>query len=370
MSRETEDPWVLRTRLRGGRGLTPSSKETSKINSKETPKQISRNPSPIESPNKFEALADDKDQEGRECRICEKSLSILDDKLIDCQRCKEYYCIKCLGKSEEEHKILANSDVMWFCGPCRGKVEKNIIQDRELEEKCQDIMRSFEARISSIETAVAEKCSKEETKKMINEELDKRFATSTVDGATTTEPQPAKPANSNVGEVLQEINRRKERENNIIIYGLEESNAKTKPERIEHDHKKLQEVLDVLEVEIKREDIEVVARCGKFDKEKFLKDKARRPVRVVIKKGEKKTQIFKSIKKLRENESMKDVSISNDLTLAERKQEKLMYEQAQELTRLSSGEFSYRVRGPPWARKITKVPKAPVDPEAEPPVTA
>jgi hypothetical protein len=39
------------------------------------------------------------------------------------------YCIKCLKKTDIEYQVLSKSDSMWFCGPCRGKVEKNIVTD-------------------------------------------------------------------------------------------------------------------------------------------------------------------------------------------------------------------------------------------------
>lgn len=356
---ESEDAWSRN--LRSRKSIATSSRSMSKPNSR------SVSP-PVVSPNRYAALQNETDpQESRNCQKCEVIFTNPDDKMIECKRCTEFYCIKCLGKSEEEYRFMTLGDVMWFCGTCREKVERNIIQDRELEEKCKDIMKSFETRINDIETAVAEKCSKEETKKLINEELDKRLATKTIED----NPSSGKPAaaattatatGSNINEVLQEMNRRKSRENNIIIYGIEESGARTWQERSEHDHKQIQNVMKVLEVDLPKAEIEKVTRCGKFNKEKFVKDKKSRPLLVVMKTNEKKGSMFKAVKKLKDNPSTAKVSIANDLTKAEKEQEKLMFEQAKVLTNQSSGEFKFRVTGPPWARKIIKVA---VEPEKD-----
>ena len=49
-----------------------------------------------------------------------------DAKLLECQRCKEHFCIKCLKKSNTEHDILSKSDTVWFCVKCRKIVEEHI----------------------------------------------------------------------------------------------------------------------------------------------------------------------------------------------------------------------------------------------------
>ena len=48
-----------------------------------------------------------------------------DSKLLECQRCKDHYCIKCLSKTKTEYDILSKSDTMWFCITCRRKIEEH-----------------------------------------------------------------------------------------------------------------------------------------------------------------------------------------------------------------------------------------------------
>ena len=75
--------------------------------------------------------------------------------------------------------------------------------------------------------------------------------------------------------------------------------------------------------------------------------------------GEKKAEIFRGANKLKdsEEESLKDIKASNDYTPAERENEKKLYEEAQKRQKNCSGDYLFRVRGPPWSRRIAKIRK-------------
>lgn len=59
---------------------------------------------------------------------------------------------------------------------------------------------------------------------------------------------------------------------------------------------------------------------------------------------------------LKDNQSTEQIKLSNDLTKTEREQEKMLFEKTKELNKEYSGEFQFRVKGPPWARRIAKFP--------------
>ncbi len=61
-----------------------------------------------------------------DCKLCNKIFAESDAKLLECQHCKEHFCIKCLTKSNTEYDILSKSDTMWFCVKCRKIVEEHI----------------------------------------------------------------------------------------------------------------------------------------------------------------------------------------------------------------------------------------------------
>ena len=56
------------------------------------------------------------------CIKCSKAFTDPDFKLLECQRCKDHYCTKYLGKTKTESDILSKSDTMWFCITCRRKI--------------------------------------------------------------------------------------------------------------------------------------------------------------------------------------------------------------------------------------------------------
>ena len=52
----------------------------------------------------------------------------------------------------------------------------------------------------------------------------------------------------------------------------------------------------------------------------------------------------------------KETRVGNDLTPTERDRERKLYEEAKELQVNSQGKAQFRVRGPPWNRKIVMLP--------------
>lgn len=260
--------------------------------------------SPLVSPNGYSALANQNtDEEGPSakdevwnCQDCKKKFSNLEAKLMECSRCKEHTCLKCLGKTEEDYHLASASDMFWFCPKCIEKVHRNIAVDREIEAKCKEMAIEFEARISKIEKTLSNTCSKAETKDMINKEIDKRLdeinaAAASVSAESTKQTDQQnqqKHKDGNINEVMQEIQRRAERESNILIHGVKETSLKTWQERLDYDMGKTKEVLEKCGVESPGEEIEKIVRVGKFNKEKM-----KRPICVTLKTKTKRVTYLK-----------------------------------------------------------------------------
>jgi len=336
----------------------------------------SRNQTPIGSPSKSNAPDQEEeeevDDESWTCQKCKERFVNPEDMVMECQRCKDHYCITCLGKTQEEYKILAKSDSMWFCHNCREKVEKNIIIDRKIEEKCKEMMTAFDLRLQSIETDVKTKCDAKEVRTIVQEEIKKSTPTEPsgancdaeevrnivqeeIQKTAPTEPSGGtaetgvKSKNSGVNAVLSEMQERKNRENNLVIYGIPELDSRSKDERKNHDNAKTLEVLKTCEPNIQPEEIKRTIRLGKYDKEK-----TNRPVLVTLQDSERKRKIFKGANALKETEELEDVRLANDLTQAERENEKTLFEKAKEMEKNCEEGYIYKVRGPPWARRISK----------------
>ncbi|XP_062570039.1 uncharacterized protein LOC134232094 [Saccostrea cucullata] len=176
---------------------------------------------------------------------------------------------------------MDSSDIMWFCVPCREKVEKNITVDREIEERCNDMMKMFDSRIKYLEDEMEKKCSEEQVREIVSEAIQK----STESNQADTEDETASESGKHtvpVSAVLSEINERKNRECNMIIYGIEESDSDNKEVRRSYDRDQVKEIADVCEVNIADENMIKLVRLGKFNK-----DKKRRPLLVTFSTPEK-----------------------------------------------------------------------------------
>ncbi len=142
-----------------------------------------------------------------------------------------------------------------------------------------------------------------------------------------------------------------DRERNIIIHRAPESDAENMQARKEDDTDFVMALCEVLQVD----DIlvERVFRLGPPKADHI------RPLKVILGSVEDKAEFMSNLYQLRSAEDVfKGLSITNDLTQSEREENKILVQKAKEMTEGdASGEFVFRVRGPPWDRHIVKFKK-------------
>ncbi|VDI18485.1 Hypothetical predicted protein [Mytilus galloprovincialis] len=255
---------------------------------------------------------------------------------------------------------------MWFCAPCRQVVEEHIVTDLKIEERCREIMDNYEQRINKIEIAIEKKCNKEEVRDIVSQEIIKHkcdeervreiakeealnggavanVVSEDIEGGVL-------PNQGTVTTVLEEINERKTRENNLIIFGITENESENKQERIEHDVENIVQLFKDAKITLDIENIRKTQRLGKYDKEK-----TNRPLLVHLKSIDSKLTLFRNMHYIRSYPKYQKVNVSNDLTKSEREEEKRLWAEAKKLQENNSGDFLFKVRGPPWARKVVKI---------------
>jgi lipopolysaccharide export LptBFGC system permease protein LptF len=113
--------------------------------------------------------------------------------------------------------------------------------------------------------------------------------------------------------VIDEMNERKSRENNLIIFGFDENQSEVRQERIDHDIQQVKELYKACKIQLDTTSIKKTGRLGKFNNEK--RD---RPLLVTLSSVESKLVLFKNIHRIRELTEYEKVNVSNDLTKAER----------------------------------------------------
>lgn len=109
-----------------------------------------------------------------------------------------------------------------------------------------------------------------------------------------------------------------------------------------------------VEVPLTEDDIVSVTRLGNYRDD--IKDNPR-PLLVKLKSGEHKRKIFLNLGKLRNaNDPLNKMKIVHDQTKQQNLEFKELVKQAKAKdVEDPEGPFYYRVRGPPWDRRIDKV---------------
>ncbi|CAG2224961.1 unnamed protein product [Mytilus edulis] len=284
------------------------------------------------------ATSDQKEEDPWECKICHKIYKNEDAKLLECQRCKDHFCIKCLNKSKTEYDILSNSDTMWFCAPCRQVVEEHIVTDLKIEERCREIMDNYEQRINDIEIAIEKNVIKKKVREIAKEEALNGGAVANV--VSEDIEGGVLPNQGTVTTVLEEINERKTRENNLIIFGITENESENKQERIEHDVENIVQLFKDAKITLDIENIRKTQRLGKYDKEK-----TNRPLLVHLKSIDSKLTLFRNMHYIRSYPKYQKVNVSNDLTKSEREEEKRLWTEAKKTSREQLGGLPVQSAG-------------------------
>ena len=147
---------------------------------------------------------------------------------------------------------------------------------------------------------------------------------------------------------------REKRLNNVIIFNLPESTSQLKTTRQQHDKENFLEMCTEINNNFSDIDVTETRRLGE------AKENATgpRPVLITLTHIDKKRTLLRRFHHIRENDKFKNIKIYHDKTKQEREESKKLYEEAKRQEAADkSGEYLYRVRGPPWERKIRKKEK-------------
>jgi hypothetical protein len=224
---------------------------------------------------------------------------------------------------------------MWFCVKCRKIAEEHIIIDLKIEKRCKEIMENNEQRISDIESEMNKKCDEPRVRETVKEELElnscnepmvKQIVEEVINGEgqnLQTEQNAGKrqPKKETVTTVIDELNDRKNREKNLLIFGLSENVSERSQEREEHNTENILQLYKDAKITLERVNIQKTQRLGKFDKEK-----ACRPLLVQLQSVEAKITLHKNVHYLKALPKYTDINVSNDLTKTERAREKELWE--------------------------------------------
>lgn len=314
-----------------------------------------------------------------------------DDSSLNCEVCELWYHIRCENIPQEIYDFMVDVEegqqFLWNCSFCKRGYENinkrlNRLEITQGETKAKHDV--IDAELSEIRDAVKENTGKMkevgdrlgelESKNLLMTENIKQDKLTTENRLSELErkvslPLPTQEASSirpaaegqvnsssqgqgfRPSSLMDEVNDRKARENNIVVYGVPEEASNNRTEEQEHDERFVQKVLSSCGVDDSTDKIRKVFRLGK------LKVAGKqRPLLVQFRETQIKSDLYKNISRLKNEPEMNNITIRNDLTRLERQQEADLRREAKNMTEQAQTDgVVYGVRGPPWKRRVVKL---------------
>ena len=235
---------------------------------------------------------------------------------------------------------------------------------KEIHEKLKpQIMQEIKSELKPEIIAEIKDSMDKDIKEKVQKEIDDRLPapqTPAMPGSSSTQVDTTISPNSQKriieDTVIKHMTAEKEKETrkeNMIVFHLKEPKSKVKVEADAQDKMMFHEICSkTLGVVLTPDDIVSTQRLGKFIQGN------NRPVMIRLSTSDLKPQIYQNMKKLRDfNEKHgENISMSDDLTKEERERDKKLRQQAKEMSDTSGLEV-FKVRGPPWDRRIVQVNK-------------
>ncbi len=140
------------------------------------------------------------------------------------------------------------------------------------------------------------------------------------------------------------------RDLNIVIHRAPESNKSTQEGRRQDDTEMFEMLCEQMNMETSIKITNMFRLGGRPAEDKI------RPIKVSFQTKENKGMFMRSLAELRNmEEPFRSLSINDDLTLEEREENRKLVIEAKKLTEEDDGDFIFKVRGPPWDRRIVRL---------------
>ena len=274
---------------------------------------------------------------------------------VPCNFCEAWYHAACIDGMTtafvecSDAMMLIYGTSSYLCHVCRKGMTKLIIADREKTTLIKDLQEEL-------------KKSAEE-RKALSDRIDKLEGNTkqVKEKVVVMEREIETGMEQAIKDIREEVvSDKKEAEeiaNNIVIYGLKESEKDEGKERKEDDKQKVEKILMDIEVEID-DAMEVKWRAGK----KSDDPNKQRPLIVKMESEEKREKVLKNARKLKGKEEWAKVFIQPDLTYRQRvearKQEERLREEAERKNEEGKNEEGenegeWIVVGPRGKRRVT-----------------
>lgn len=259
---------------------------------------------PMISPNKFDALK--KGSGDSPCRCCNEI--VVDPDGIQCDKCQCWVHSdeKCSELTKSEFKFMARTKseaIKFICLKCRLEFKENILDPMDAVSRQGAKLDRFGEAIATLQ----------QQNKVIVEYMKKNSKTD-------------ESIKVHVSEAIDDQRDRDERKQNIILYNIPESDSKANAAQAELED--IQNVKNVFQFVCPSMDNshlngKTVTRCGKKRiPTQDYPDPRPRPIKIVLQGPSDVRLLRKNARKLKDNEGLCHVGISEDKTWKEREEDR------------------------------------------------
>lgn len=258
-----------------------------------------------------------------------------------CDVCRAVLCRECADLSATEIRFvtMATRAVPYLCGECIGALRRVPLLEKKIQELEHDVRELLEAAKTSKQSYAdvlkASIDSTDEIKESLKDLEKKVVNSSKQEGADAAGGiQQLEPA-------VQELQERESRAASVLLFGIGESDAATREERIAQENKTVESILRKIDVSVTKEIR--VRRLGRYDQQKV------RPIKVTFPT---KAEALNVLKRRRRLNSEEKIYIKGDQTVSQRNYLKAVIAELE--TRTSNGEKNLKIR---YVNSVPKIVK-------------
>lgn len=262
------------------------------------------------------------------------------DNAIECEICNVWHHINCQNLNISAYRAIHKFKLFWVCDRCKIKcLQVNTTSENSILKRFEALEEKFESKLSEIEK-ICKKTSEETPSQELWSSILKR---------SPSQPEQSQATKLIVKEVINEQANKINRDRNVVIYNCNETTDRESP-RVE-DINSFLKIASYCETTVTENDIENAHRIGhKLDSGKP------RPLLISLQNIELKKSLMKNTYKLRQKGF--NIFVNHDRSKEERLLFKTIREQRKKLEEQDvSGEWFFKIRGPPWALRIVKEKK-------------
>lgn len=279
-----------------------------------------------------------------------------DDGSISCDSCGNWFHKPCSDTTSNEWEILTsdNERILYNCNECltnKGQKHKEL---KEIKKLIQDnnetlikVFESMESRIFlKVEQMIDEKIEKfsEKNDKKIDEKIKnyaeekekiiEEFKEIKTKLPELNEKNIEDKIKTQVNQSLDEIKDIEERRNNLIIFNIKESNAESEEESKKDDLKKVKEIIEFSNPELKDTiiqelNVESITRLGRKTRQSASagQEPKSRPLKLTLPTPSLKFKVLKNSFKMKDCQTHKKIGFKLDLTKKQQEEDKALREE-------------------------------------------